>query len=74
VRYEIDSYLDDIVKFKGISRNPPKEFKVGPETVKSKELYIGIEKDTTLEQFLEIQKSAIKAKDYGIKFTLRIEE
>jgi hypothetical protein len=71
VRYVIDSYIDDIVKFKGINRKIGDgrldRFLVTPELVKSKEIYIGVEKETTLEQFLEIQKSAIKAKSNNIK-------
>jgi hypothetical protein len=79
VRYVIDSYIDDIVKFKGITRGQSltskvKPFDVTPTMVKSRELYIGIERETTLEQFLEIQKSAVQAKSNDIKFTLRIEE
>jgi hypothetical protein len=62
------------VKFREINRTNPEVFKVKKEMLKSTELYIGIEKETTLDQFLEIQKSAIKAKDNGIKFTLKIEE
>jgi hypothetical protein len=73
IEYLMNSYVRKVKNFSGIKESA-KQFKITPESVEISEIRIGVPKDTTLEQWLTMQKSATKAEQQGVKITFGVEE
>jgi hypothetical protein len=71
IEYLMNSYGKDVKEFKGISKGL---IPIEPSEIKLPEIRIGVPKETTLDQWLTMQRSAINAERQGIKITFGIEK
>ncbi|MDR2437049.1 MAG: hypothetical protein LBD17_03150, partial [Endomicrobium sp.] len=71
---KLNGYIKDVIEFDKIDRTNPNVFKVSSKEVKAREIFLGVPKEITLEQFMAIQKSVDRAKANDIILNFRIEE
>ncbi len=68
-----NSYVRKVKNFKGIDPTL-KQFAISKNKVLSPEIRVGVPKQTTMEQWLVVQKSAINAEKQGVKITFGVEK
>ena len=73
IEHTVDSYVRKVKNFKGIGRTQKQEA-IGIEKVLSSEIRIGVPKETNMDQWLSLQKSAMKAEQQGVKITFGVGE
>jgi hypothetical protein len=73
IEYLIDSYVGKVKGFSGI-RGTEKQFRISVPDVKIPEIRIGVPKETILEQWKAMTRSAVKAGQQGVKITFGVGE
>jgi hypothetical protein len=71
MEYLLNSYVEKVKRFKQF---PFEGTRVTREHIRLSEVRVGVPKETTLEQWLVMQRSAIKAEQQGIKITFGVGE
>ena len=67
----LNRYVTKTKGFKGISETKL-QYEITKNQVLSSEIRVGVPKETTMDQWLSLQKSAIKAEQEGIKITFGV--
>lgn len=74
LEYAMDSYVRKVKGVKIIPETKAQRFEIKRSDVLSSEIRIGVPKATNMDQWLSLQKSAMKAEKQGIKITFGIEK
>ena len=69
----LNSYVRKTKGFKGIPESV-RQYKIMPSDIKIPEIRVGVPKETTMDQWLALQRSAMKAEQQGVKITFGIEK
>ena len=73
IEHTVDSYVRKVKNFKEI-KGTYKQIAITKDKVLSSEIRIGVPKETNMDQWLSLQKSAMKAEQQGVKITFGVEE